>query len=186
MCGCGTSFTILHPLHRNQTNPEMFIGLVTGTPERLTDQKQRWIGLSAEQEPLETQKGHVSTTQCHRALAPALIGKIVAPEVPGLLEQPFAFSHTLSKNMAQSWHLESRMCQAVKLHPCSACFALSIAFGCEREAPACKSATSLFVLATPRRLAWHHSPLPREKRQRWREDGLEERAWLLISSTWRK
>lgn len=75
----------------------MFIGLVTETPERLTDQKQRWIGLSAEQEPLETQKGHVSTTQCHRALAPALIGKIVAPEVPGLLEQPFAFSHTLSK-----------------------------------------------------------------------------------------
>lgn len=136
-CGCGTSFTILHPLHRNQTNPEMFIGLVTETPERLTDQKQRWIGLSADQEPLETQKGHVSTTQCHRALAPALIGKIVAPEVPGLLEQPFAFSHTLSKNMAQSWHLESRMCQAVKLHPCSACFALSIAFGCEREAPAC-------------------------------------------------
>ena len=79
------------------------------------------------------------------------------------------------KNMARPWHLESRMCQAVSLHPCSGCFSLSVwAFGCVREREAlcfssmAKRAASPFILATlvlRRRVAWHHERSPRERRR---------------------
>lgn len=56
------------------------------------------LGCQEEQEPLETNSGHVSATQCDRVLGSSIDGEIEAPVVPGLLEQPFsAVYHTLSK-----------------------------------------------------------------------------------------
>lgn len=170
-------------------------GLVTTTPERLAHlialPQQRRIVLSAEQELLESQKWHPST-------APEVCwstgGIIVSTGSHWAFREMLLCSlYVVEKNpqktkTANSWHLESGMCQAVKPHPCSTCVSLSLqAFGCEREALSCLEREEVLIyFGISKRSSMAPQPSAWECRQRWWEDSLEEGAWLLISLTWRQ
>ena len=120
---------------------------------------------------------HVEHHTMWQSFGSSFDGKIEALAVPGLLQRPpLQRAARCHKNTVHPWHLKSRMCQAVSLHPCSArvCVFLSRrAFGCKEEGPRkphwTRGAIRLYSFCQHLRSDRLHGTRSPTLREKWRE-----------------